>query len=162
MTVRRSVWLVVCGEPERGDDAAGPMAIDGLPAAVLARCEVRRGAALDIETLLDIPPGAACVLVDAAVGVAPGAVVVVPLEALGQPAGRADSDASPRSSHELPIGQVFGLVRALRGRGPVGSFVGIGAASADLGAGLSPAVDRAMPAFRAAITAEVRRLTSPT
>ena len=63
----RLVWLVVCGEPERGDDAAGPIAVDGLPTELLARCEVRRGAALDVETLMDVPAGASCVLVDAAV-----------------------------------------------------------------------------------------------
>lgn len=158
MAARRTVWLVICGEPERGDDAAGPIAADGLPAAILDRCEVRRGSALDVETLLDIPSDAACVLVDAAVGIPAGRVVVVPLDELARPSDRAPSDAAPRSSHELPVGHVFGLVRALRGRSPSGSFVGIGAASADLGAGLSPAVDRAMPAFRDAIAAEIHRL----
>ncbi len=60
------VWLVVCGERERGDDAAGPLAVEGLPLDLLARCEVRITAGLSVETILDIPPGAACVLVDAA------------------------------------------------------------------------------------------------
>ena len=160
MTTRRTVWLVICGEPERGDDAAGPIAVDGLPAPILERCEIRRGSALDVETLLDIPSDAACVLVDAAIGIPPGRVVVVPLDELARPSDRVLSEAAPRSSHELPVGQVFGLVRALRGRSPAGSFVGIGAASADLGAALSPVVDRAMPEFRDAIAAEIRRLGS--
>jgi hydrogenase maturation protease len=154
----RAVWLVVCGEPERGDDAAGPIAVDGLPTELLARCEVRRGAALDVETLLDVPAGAACVLVDAAVGILAGSIVVMPLDELARPVACPTTDASPRSSHELPVEHVIGLVRVLRGRLPAGSFVGIGAASASLGAPLSPAVARALPAFREAIAAEIRRL----
>ena len=158
MSARRTVWLVVCGEPERGDDAAGPLAVDGLPAELLARCEVRRGAALDVETLLDIPSGASCVLVDAAVGIAAGSVVTVGLDDLARPALSPSHDAAPRSSHELPVDHVIGLVRVLRGRLPAGSFVGVGAASARLGAPLSPPVARALPAFRKAIAAEIRRL----
>ena len=154
----RAVWLVVCGEPERGDDAAGPIAVDGLPAELLARCEVRRGAALDVETLMDVPAGASCILVDAAVGILAGSVVVMPLEELARPVACPTTDASPRSSHELPVEHVVGLVRVLRGRLPAGSFVGIGAATAALGAPLSPAVARALPGFREAIAAEIRRL----
>ena len=95
MSARRTVWLVVCGEPERGDDAAGPLAVDGLPAELLARCEVRRGAALDVETLLDIPSGASCVLVDAAVGIAAGSVVTVGVDDLDRPALCPFHDAAP-------------------------------------------------------------------
>ena len=157
----RSVWLVLCGEPERGDDAAGPIAVAGLPADILARCEVRHGPGLDVETLLDIPLDAACVLVDAAIGIPPGEVVVVPLDELARPTGPRPTEAAPRSSHALPVGHVLGLVRALRGRAPAGSFVGIGAGSAGLGADLSASVDRAMPTFREAIAAEIRRLTAP-
>jgi len=158
MTVGHAVWLVICGEPERGDDAAAPIAVDGLPAELLARCEIRRGSALDVETLLDIPAGAACVLVDAAVGIAAGSVVVMSLDELGHPVTCPATDAAPRSSHELPVEHVIGLARALRGRLPAGSFVGIGAASAGLGDPLSAAVTRGLPAFRAAIAAEIRRL----
>jgi len=160
MTVGHTVWLVICGEPERGDDAAAPIAVDGLPAHVLARCEIRRGAALDVDTLLDIPAGAACVLVDAAIGIPAGSVVVVPLDELGRPIDCPANDASPRSSHELPVKHVLGLARVLRGRLPAGSFVGIGAATAGLGDPLSEPVTRGLPAFRAAIVAEILRLDS--
>lgn len=158
----RPVWLFVCGEPERGDDAAGPIAVERLPVSVLARCEVRVAAALDVDTLLDVPPETACVLVDAAIGIPPGTIVVVPLDDLARPSPRTASRAAPRSSHALPVDQVLGLVRALRGRVPDGSFVGIGGASAALGASLSGSVDRAMPAFRDAIGEEVRRLSGGT
>jgi hydrogenase maturation protease len=146
----------VCGERERGDDAAGPIALDGLPADVLALCEVRSAAALDVDALLDIPSSAACVLADAAIGVEPGAVVVLPLERL---VGRREG-AAPRSSHELPVEQVIGLAAVLRGGLPRGSFVGIGAAAADFGAPLSRSVEAALPAFRDAIAGEIRRLAA--
>ncbi len=156
--IQRPVQLVVCGEPERGDDAAGPIAVDGLPRAVLARCEVRRASALDIESLLDVPDGAACVIVDAATGVEPGSVVVLPLERLLRLGVERSGGGAPRSSHELPVEQVVSLVAVLRRGLPEGSFVGIGAASADFGAGLSEPVAAGLPAFRDAITAELRRL----
>jgi hydrogenase maturation protease len=159
---RRPVWLVVCGERERGDDAAGPIAVDALPSRVLRGCKVQRAAALDVQTLLDVPPEAACVLVDAAVGIEPGAVVVLPIERLGRRARGpgVSSGASPRSSHELPVDQVLGLARIVRDRLPDGSFVGVGAASAGFGAPLSPAVEAALPAFRAAIAVEIERLAA--
>ncbi len=156
--IGRSVWLVVCGEPERGDDAVGPIAVAGLPRRLLRRCEVRRGSALDVQTLLDVPPDAGCVVVDAAVGIEPGAVVVVPLDRLGRLSDARSGRASPRSSHELPVDQVLGLVRVLRERLPDGSFVGVGAASAGFGAPLSPAVEAALGAFRAAIASEIEKL----
>jgi hydrogenase maturation protease len=145
----------VCGEPERGDDAAGPLAVDGLPAGILRLVEQRRAAALDVDVLLGVPNGVACVLVDAAVGIEPGQVVVMPLDRL---LARADRSAIPRSSHELPVEQVVGLAEVLRGALPAGSFVGLGAAASGFGAALSPAVEAALPAFRTAIAAEIRRL----
>jgi hypothetical protein len=60
----------------------------------------------------------------------------------------------------LPVDQVLGLARVLRERLPDGSFVGVGAASAGFGAPLSPAVEAALPALRAAIAAEIERLTA--
>jgi hydrogenase maturation protease len=151
------VRLIVLGEVERGDDAAGPLAVDGLPAAVLDLVEQQRAAALDLETLLDIPEGVACVLIDAAIGIEPGQVVALPLEEL---LACTPDGAVPRSSHELPVEQVLGLAAILRGALPAGSFVGLGAASSGLGAPLSPPVQAALPAFRAAIAAEIRRLAS--
>jgi hydrogenase maturation protease len=158
--IGRPVWLVVCGEVERGDDAAGPIAVTGLARDLLRRCEVRRGAALDVQTLLDVPSEARCVVVDAAVGIEPGVVVVVPLDRLGRLSDARSAGASPRSSHELPVDQILGLARVLRDRLPDGSFVGVGAASAGFGAPLSPAVEAALPAFRAAIASEIERFSA--
>jgi hydrogenase maturation protease len=154
-TAQRRVRLIVCGEVERGDDAAGPRAVDGLPVDVLDLVDQHRVAALDLDTLLDVPEGVACVLVDAAIGIEPGRAVVLPLEGL---LARTPGGGVPRSSHELPVEQVLGLAAILRGALPTGSFVGLGAASAGLGAPLSPRVEAALPAFRAAIAGEIRRL----
>jgi hydrogenase maturation protease len=156
-SARTRVRLIVCGEPERGDDAAGPRAVDGLPVDVLRQVEQHRAAALDIDALLGIPEGVACVLVDAAVGIEPGQVIVMPLERL---LPQADRGALPRSSHDLPVEQVIGLAAILRGALPAGSFVGLGAAASGLGASVSPAVEAALPAFRSAIAREIRRLAT--
>jgi hydrogenase maturation protease len=156
-SLRPRVRLIVCGEPERGDDAAGPRAVEGLPAGVLRLVEQHRTTALDVDTLLGVPEGVACVLVDAAVGIEPGRVVVMPLERL---LVRAHDGAIPRSSHELPVEQVIGLAAILRGELPAGSFVGLGAAACGLGAPLSPSVEAALPEFRAAIATEIRRLAT--
>jgi hydrogenase maturation protease len=156
----RSVWLIVCGEVERGDDAVGPIALDGLPTDLVGRCHAQRAAALDVQTLLDVPAGAACLVVDAAVGIPAGSIVTIPLERLDRPRIDGRVDASPRSSHELPVQQVLALARVLRGRLPDGSFVGIGAVEGRFGRSLSPAVAAALPAFRSAIGAEIERLAA--
>jgi hydrogenase maturation protease len=156
-----SVWLIVCGERERGDDAAGPIAIDGLPLDLLASCELRMDSGLSVETIVDIPPGVACVLVDAALGIDPGAVVTCPLGSLAARGGSGARTVSPSSSHVLAVDQVLGLAEIVRGELPDGTFVGIGAAGADIGSPLSPAVEDGLPAFRDAIAGAVLRHLAP-
>ena len=102
--------------------------------------------------LLDLDPGQAVVIVDAAVGVAPGEIVVLPLEGLGR------GGPSPASSHAQPIDQVLGVAAALRGRLPEGAFVGIGGSSFAPGAPLSPAVREGLTSLSEALAAEVVRL----
>jgi len=133
--------LLVCGEPERGDDGAAIAAVAALPPAVLARVDTVRCGQLDVDHLLAVPDGARCIVVDAAVGVAPGEIVAIPLADLADRAG----GGTPRSSHALPPDQVIGLAAALRGRPPEGVFVGIGGRAFGLGAGLSPDVAAALP-----------------
>ncbi|MBI2481123.1 MAG: tetratricopeptide repeat protein, partial [Planctomycetia bacterium] len=102
---------------------------------------------LDVIHLLDLDPGQAVVIVDAAVGVAPGEIVVLPLEGLGR------GGPSPASSHALPIDQVLGVAAALRGGLPSGSFVGIGGSSFAPGAPFSPAVREGLTSLTKAIAA---------
>jgi hydrogenase maturation protease len=155
-----SVRLLVCGNADRGDDGAALSAVatllPSLPPALLERLEVRRCGHLRVEDLLDIPAGEIAVVVDAAVGIPPGHVVVLPIGTIvADPAA-----PTPRSSHELPIDQVLGLAKTLRPGGlPDGTFVGIGGRRFGYGRPLSRSVRLNMSAFQAAIAAELRRIT---
>jgi hydrogenase maturation protease len=155
-----SVRLLVCGNADRGDDGAALSAVatllPALPAALLERLEVRRCGHLRVEDLVDVPAGEVALVVDAAVGIAPGHVVTLPIRRI---AGDGAAPA-PRSSHELPVDQVLGLAEVLRPGGlPDGSFVGIGGRRFGYGRPLSRSVRINMPAFQAAIAAELSRLT---
>jgi hydrogenase maturation protease len=134
-----AVWLLACGNSDRRDDGAALLATRGLSATQCGQ--------LDIDDLLGAPAGVPIVICDAAAGVAPGLVVTKTFdELLANPRG-----PSPHSSHALPIDQVIGVARALSGEPIDGVFVGIGGADFGFGCGLSPAVEAALPGFRAAI-----------
>ncbi len=154
------VRLLVCGNADRGDDGAALSAVatllPSLPPALLERLEVRRCGHLRVEDLLDVPEGEAALVVDAAVGLAPGHVVTLPIGSIA-----ADPSApTPRSSHELPIDQVLGLAQTLRPGGlPEGTFVGIGGRRFGYGRPLSRSVRLNMAAFQVAIAAELARLS---
>lgn len=157
-TVAR-VQLLVCGERERGDDAAGPAAVALLPADVRAGAVIVEVGQLDLLALLELPAGRVAVVVDAVAGIAPGEIWVRPLASLVDlRRSRAGAAAAPqpRSSHELPLDQVLALAATLRDGPPGGTFVGLGGARWDQGAPLSPAVRAALPAFVDAIAAAVR------
>jgi hydrogenase maturation protease len=152
------VPVFVCGEPTRGDDAAGYAAVELLSPAARELSDVVPAGQLDVLFLLDLPDDRPCVVVDAVAGLAPGEVWVRPLAALVDRARaleRSGRAVEPRSSHELPLEQVLALAATLRDRPPAGTFVGIGGARWDPGAGLSDAVVAALPAFAAAIGAAV-------
>ncbi len=148
------VPVLVCGEPERGDDALAFAAVRALPDRAARLADVRYCGQLEVEALLELPLGTPCVIVDAAVGVRPGTVVTLPLERV---AGRA-AGGGPRSSHALPVEQVLALAAVLRGEPPSGTFVGMGGSSFGLGDPLSPAVAAALPELTARIAAEIAHL----
>ena len=152
------VPVFVCGEPARGDDAAGFAAIARLPADVRARAEIHEVGRLDVLFLLDLPSDEACVVVDAVAGLRPGEVWVRPLAALvGRARALADAGRAPepRSSHELPLEQVLALAATLRDAPPAGTFVGIGGSCWDVGTPLTQAVVAELPAFAAAIASAI-------
>ncbi len=155
-----SVRLLVCGNADRGDDGAALSAIatllPALPHEMLERLEVRRCGHLRPEDLLDIPGGEICIVIDAAMGIAPGHVVTMPLDEISDdPAG-----PLPRSSHELPIMDVLGATRTQRPGGlPEGVFIGIGGRRFGYGRPLSRSVRLNMGAFQAAIADELARVT---
>jgi hydrogenase maturation protease len=153
----RTVRLLVCGERLRGDDAAVILAVELLPPEVRAMAEIVEVGQLDVEALLDVPDGVAVIVADAAVGVAAGGVVTMPLADVARSTG---SGAGPASSHSLPPDQVLALANELRGSLPLGSFVGIGGAEFGSGEGLSEVVAAGLPAFASAIAEEIRRLAA--
>ncbi len=147
--------MLVCGERLRSDDAAAILALEMLPPDVRALARIQEVGQLAVEAMLDVPDGDAVIVADAAVGVAPGEVVVLPLAAVARSTG---SGATPASSHSLPPDQVLALAAELRGSTPRGVFVGIGGAEFGFGEGLSPAVEAGLPAFAAVLAREIRRL----
>ena len=116
----RPVRVIALGSIDRGDDAAGLIAVDFLLPAVRDRCEVKRSSGLDVLDLVDLGPDRACLIVDAARGLRPGAVAVVPFDALLDPESGAPA---PRSSHELPAAELLQLASAVRGEPPRGCCV---------------------------------------
>ena len=160
----RPVRLIVLGAMDRGEDALGPMAIDALPTVpggreALALVELREAGHLDVLDLVDTPQGSACLIVDAARGLAPGLVAVVPFESFLAPGH--DELPEPRSSHELPVGTVLRLAQVMRGTLPEGGFIVCGAASFGLGEQLSPAILAAVPELAAVVAQTVLRYAGP-
>jgi hydrogenase maturation protease len=151
----KRVHVLVCGERLRGDDAAAVLAVEMLSPDVRSQAQIQEVGQLTVEVLLDVPDGVAVVVADAAVGVAPGGVVVLPLSEVARSTG---SGAIPASSHSLPPDQVLALAAELRGSMPRGVFVGIGGAEFGFGERLSPAVEAGLPAFAAVVAREIRRL----
>lgn len=146
--------LLVCGEPARGDDSVAFEAVAALPAAVRDRVDVVTCGQLEVGHLLDVPADVACIVVDAAVGVPPGEVVVLSLADVAARRG----GGAPRSSHALAPDQVIALAATLRGTPPQGVFIGIGGADFALGADLSPAVRIGLPWLVEQLVAEIDRL----
>jgi hydrogenase maturation protease len=153
-TAAARLRLLVCGEPARGDDAAAFAAVTAMPSAVRDRVDVVSCGQLQVDHLLDVPAGAPCIVLDAAVGVPPGEVVML---SLADVAARR-SGSAPRSSHTLAPDQVIALAATLRGAPPAGVFIGIGGADFALGAELSPAVLAGLPRLVEVIVREIERL----
>jgi hydrogenase maturation protease len=152
------VRILVCGNAERGDDSAALAAmtqlLPHLPPDVCERIEVRRCVQLDAADLVDLRDGEAALVVDCVTGVAPGAVVSLPLADLAtNPRG-----IVPRSSHALPVADAIALATTVRGSPPPGVFVGIGGKWFGYGTRTSRAVRGGLPLLQAAVEAEIERL----
>jgi hydrogenase maturation protease len=142
----RRVVVFACGEPLRGDDGVGPVAVGGLDPAVADRAVIRPVRSLDPEDLVELDAGTFVVIVDAVVGVSPGTLVRLDLATLCAQT----ASLTATSSHQLPLSDVTGLAELL-GWVPRGLFLGVGARSAVPGSPLSPQVEAALPGLRAAI-----------
>jgi hydrogenase maturation protease len=157
-----TIPIFLCGERQRGDDAAAFLVADLLPAASRAQSRIVGAGQIDALTLLDLPANQPCIVVDAVHGVPPGTLVATPLERIAEAARqRAGAGATPpaRSSHELPLDQTLALVGTLRDAPLRGTFLGLGGAEFALGTEPSPAVAAALPAFALALAREIDRLS---
>jgi hydrogenase maturation protease len=159
MSEPRNVRLFVCGNADRGDDAAAIVAVTNLlpnlSPDLATLLDVRWCEQLEVEDLLDLPTTTACVIVDTVVGIPTGSIATVPLAGL---VGSATLDeaaeftgATPRSSHILPISQLLALADVLRDSPVEGMFVGLGGSSFGFERVLGSPVLQALPAFQAAI-----------
>lgn len=147
---RPSVTVLVCGSADRGDDAAAVLAVELLRPATRRRAVIEYVGQLGVEALLERPPGSAVIVVDAAVGLAPGRVVRMSFADLRSGA----RSPVPRSSHELPIPEVVGIAELIAG--PLaGGLVVIGGLDFSLGAKPSPGVRARLDRFAREIEAAI-------
>jgi hydrogenase maturation protease len=133
------VVVLVCGEPMRGDDSVGAAVAQALPASVRAMAEVRHVGQLMPDDLHGL--SAPVIVVDAVEGVEPGAVVDLSFDGV---IDAASAGLTPASSHALPLPLTLGVVERLGGHLPEGRFLGVGAASYEVGAPMSAAVAAAV------------------
>lgn len=146
--------VLVCGSSDRADDGAPILAAERTRANLPEGTRLRIVGQLDIDHLLSVPPGGGVVIVDAAIGIKPGAVVELPLTALSDP----DHAIRPRSSHALEIPEVVGLAEMIRGRPLPGRIVAVGARSFGVGKALSPSVVKALQGLADAILVAVEHV----
>jgi hydrogenase maturation protease len=151
---QREVLILACGDELRGDDGLAAAAVRGLPAATLARADVRVVRGLAIEDLVALPAGCRLVIVDAVAGPPAGELVELDLAALSEHAATVVST----STHQLPLHDVVALAGLLREDPLGGCFVGLGVGSVTFGTELSEPVAAALPALREAIARAVRAI----
>jgi hydrogenase maturation protease len=142
------VLVLGFGNTLRRDDGVGVRAAELLaaePRLMRAGVEVRAGFQLLPEMALDFADVSLVVLVDADVRGLPGSIELRPISA-DAPDSDADARAEPgASSHHVGGGELVALAAELTGRRPEAVHVGIGVADTELGEGLSPAVEAALP-----------------
>jgi hydrogenase maturation protease len=137
----RTVTILVCGEPLRGDDGVAIAVADGLARSTRSGLEIRRVGSLMPDDVVDVE-GPVLVL-DAVAGPEPGTFVDLPLAAVA-----ADSTLAPpaRSSHALSVPATLGIAARLRDGGlPPGRFLGVAVGRVGIGDELSQEVAAAVP-----------------
>ncbi len=148
MAATGGVLVVGYGNELRTDDGVGPAVAARLLADPrLGDTDVLAAQQLTPELAFDASRASLLVLVDAAADVPAGAVSVRHLDPDGAAGGE------PMTHHVDPAG-IVGLAAELFGAAPPVVLVSVGAASLDLGVGLTPVVEAAVPrAVEAVMTA---------
>jgi hydrogenase maturation protease len=140
-------WTVLaCGDPARGDDALGLVAVELLGREDRHDARVRCVGQLLPDDLVAALAAGPCVVVDAVRGIGAGDLVEMPLRDLVSGDG-----PIPASSHALPLPMVVGLAEALGADIDNATFIGIGGGSFALGEGVGFAAWRGARACAAAI-----------
>lgn len=145
----RRVLILGFGNTLRRDDGAGAVAARLLatdPRLVGGDVEVREAYQLLPEMALDIGGVSLVIFVDADARGLPGSIEIHEID----PATAARTDADARgepgaSSHHVGGGELVALAAQLTGHAPRAVAIGIGVADIELGEGLSPAVESALP-----------------
>ena len=143
------VLVIGYGNSLRSDDGVGwHVAMRLCDDPRLTACEVLARHQLTPELALDLGEASLVILIDADVGVAPGAISVRRLT--GEPGARNGArgmgtiDRSP-STHHVDAGELLALAGELGGHVPEAVVIGVGVADLELGESLSPAVGAALP-----------------
>jgi hydrogenase maturation protease len=145
----RHVLIIGFGNTLRRDDGAGVVAAGLLtadPRLAGDDVEVWQRYQLLPEMSLDIGESTLVIFVDADVRGLPGSIEIHPIDP--EAAARDDADARGEpgaSSHHVGGGALVALAAQLTGSRPEAVAVGLGVADLELGEGLSPAVEAAMP-----------------
>ena len=141
--------IIGFGNTLRRDDGAGAVAARLLavdPRLDRPEVDVREAYKLLPEMSLDIAEATLVVFVDADMRGLPGSLEIHEIDP--QTAARDDADARGEpgaSSHHVGGGELVALAATLAGRAPEAVAIGIGVADLEMGEGLSPAVESALP-----------------
>lgn len=156
--MRTATVVIGIGNPDRGDDGAGPLVVRLLTARLSAArpCDARVRAVAhrgDAAALLELFDGAAgAIIVDAYhSGAPPGTVRRFDVERAPLPADA----APPLSTHGLDLGQTLELARALGRLPPRCTVYAIEARSFATGAGPGAAISAAAAALAARLAEEL-------
>ena len=143
----RGVLVIGYGNTLRRDDGVGARAAELLAADPrLSGAEVQARYQLLPEMALDISTSTLVIFVDADMRGLPGSIEIHHIDP--EAAARSDADARGEpgaSSHHVGAGELVALAAQLTGARPQAVAIGIGVADTELGEGLSPAVEAALP-----------------
>jgi len=142
----RGVLVIGYGNTLRRDDGVGARAAELLAADPrLAGVEVQERYQLLPEMALDIGASSLVIFIDADLRGLPGSIEIRTIEA-DAPRSDADARAEPgASSHHVGGGELVALAAELMGHRPEAVQIGIGITDTELGEGLTPAVEAALP-----------------
>jgi len=147
-----ATWTVlVCGDRASGDDGAASAAVERLPRRLRSEVRIRSCSELQPGELVSALLSGPCLVLDTVEGVAPGAVISLPLAELltgGSP--------NLRSSHAIAMPLVVRLAAAVGAPLAAGTFLGIGGSAYHAAGPLSRDVDAALDGYVAAIVTHLR------